>query len=230
MPVELPRGLIVSCQAEGDSPFNAPIFIAAFARAAEMGGAVAVRICGIANVRAVKEQVSVPIVGLTKGHYPDGSVLITPDLDDVRALVAAGADVVAVDATARPRAGADSGAELVRRAASLGAVPIMGDVSTLQEGLSAAAGGAAYVGTTLSGYTPETAPSATDQPDLDLVAALVGPLPDRVIAEGRIWTPEQAQLALDLGAHAVVVGTAITRPVDIVRRFVHVMRGGRAQR
>jgi putative N-acetylmannosamine-6-phosphate epimerase len=223
---ELRRGLIVSCQAEGDSPFNAPVFIAAFARAAEMGGAVAVRVCGVDNVREVRRHVSLPIVGITKSHYPDGSVLVTPGLDDVRALAAAGADIVAMDATPRARPDGGDGTDAVRSAVALGLVPLMADVSTQAEGVAAARAGATWVGTTLSGYTPGTAPLATSEPDLDLVAGLVRELPGRVIAEGRIWTPEQARRALLLGAHAVVVGTAITRPIDIVRRFVRALELG----
>jgi putative N-acetylmannosamine-6-phosphate epimerase len=223
MPAELRRGLIVSCQAEGDSPFNAPAFIAAFAKAAEMGGAVAVRICGVDNVRAVRAQICLPVIGITKGHYADGSVLITPTLDDVRALVSAGADIVALDATARPRAHGPSGTDMVRDAVALGIAPVMADVSIYDEGTAAAAAGAAFVGTTLSGYTPSTAPLATSEPDFDLLSRLARTLPGSLIAEGRIWTPAQARRALELGAHAVVVGTAITRPVDIIRRFVEAL-------
>jgi putative N-acetylmannosamine-6-phosphate epimerase len=96
----------------------------------------------------------------------------------------------------------------------------MADVSTLEEGIAAAAAGAAWVGTTLSGYTPDTASDDGGGPDFGLVAALAAEIPGAVIAEGRIWTPEEAAEAMRLGAHAVVVGTAITRPVEIVRRFV----------
>ena len=221
MRCDLARGLIVSCQAEGDSPFNTPAFIAAFARAAEMGGAVAVRIAGADNVRAVRGAVRLPIVALTKGGFPDGSVLITPTLDDARALAEAGADIVAVDATSRKRPGGPDGAEFVMRARAALGVPVLADVSTADEGAAAARAGAAWVATTLSGYTPETSARATEQPDLDFVAHLAARLPRQVIAEGRIWTPDQAAAALDAGAWAVVVGTAITRPIDIVRRFAH---------
>jgi putative N-acetylmannosamine-6-phosphate epimerase len=217
---ELQRGLIVSCQAEGDSPFNAPASIAAFARAAEMGGAVAVRICGVENVRAVRQAVRLPIVGLTKGHYADGRVLITPGSEDARAILEAGADAVALDATARRRPGGASSLDLLRDVRNRLSAPVVADVSTYEEGVDAAAAGATYVATTLSGYTPQTESLAGTGPDLALVARLSSACPDRVIAEGRMWTPEQAAAALAAGAFAVVVGTAITRPVDIVRRWV----------
>lgn len=220
MAMQIGRGLIVSCQAEEGSPFNEPVFIAAFARAAELGGAVGVRICGVENVAAVRRAVRLPIIGITKSVYPDGSILITPGQDDVEALQAAGADVVAMDATARRRSTGWTGTETLGGAARAVSIPLMADVSTLEEGIAAAAAGAAWVGTTLSGYTPETASNDDDGPDFALVAALAAKIPEAVIAEGRIWTPEEAAEAMRLGAHAVVVGTAITRPVEIVRRFV----------
>jgi putative N-acetylmannosamine-6-phosphate epimerase len=225
MTTELRRGLVVSCQAEGDSPFNAPRFIAAFARAAEIGGAVGVRVCGLENIRAAREAVALPIIGLTKGLYEDGSVLITPDLDQVDAILGAGADYVAMDATTRPRPGGVTGTELVREACVRLSAPAVADVSTHEEGILAARAGATFVATTLAGYTPATADRQATGPDLDLVSSLARALPDVVIAEGRIWTPDEARAALALGAHAVVVGTAITRPVDIVRRWVDVLDG-----
>ena len=218
------RGLIVSCQAEGDSPFNAPAFIAAFARAAEMGGAVGVRICGVDNVRAVRAAVRVPIVGLTKSRYADGAVLVTAGVDEARALVEAGADYVALDATARPRPAGGTSLDLLRRVRERLGAPVFADVSTLDEGLAAAAAGAALVATSLAGYTPQTAATAGAGPDLHLVEQLATRLPAQVVAEGRLWTPDDARAAFARGAHAVVVGTAITRPVDIVRRWVDAIR------
>lgn len=220
VPRPLARGLIVSCQAEGDSPFAAPRFIAAFAKAAELGGAAGVRIAGLDNVRAVRAAVALPIIGLTKGRYPDGSVLITPTVEEAAAIEAAGADIVAVDATARQRPDGLAGEEVVRRLSQRLRAPVLADVSSFEEGLAAARAGAAYVATTLSGYTPATASSSSGAPDLRLVSQLAQALQDKVIAEGRISTPEQAAEALRLGAFAVVVGTAITGPIDIVRRFV----------
>ncbi|MEI7527594.1 MAG: putative N-acetylmannosamine-6-phosphate 2-epimerase [Elusimicrobiota bacterium] len=221
----LKPGLIVSCQAEEGSPFNSEAFIAAFAKAAELGGAAAVRLCGLGNIRASRAAMGLPIIGITKGRFPDGSVLITPTPEDAAAAAAAGADVVALDATARRRPCGLTGAEMIKAVKSRLVVPVMADVSTFEEGLAAAAAGADYVGTTLSGYTPSTVREAgTGAPDLDLVKRLAASLPGRVIAEGRIWTPEQAGEALRLGAFAVVVGTAITRPVDIIKRFAGALR------
>lgn len=227
MSVGLSRGLVVSCQAEEGSPFLGTEFIVAFARAAELGGAAGLRLCGIENVRAVRAVTKLPIIGITKHAYPDGDVLITAGESDVDALVAAGADVVALDGTARQRPSGESSTGLLARLAKRIPVPLMADVATLTEGLAAASSGATYVGTTLSGYTKETRGRHGELPDLDLVAALARHLPGRVIAEGRIWTPEQARAALDLGAFAVVVGTAITRPIEITKRFARAMQSGR---
>jgi N-acylglucosamine-6-phosphate 2-epimerase len=216
----LKRGLIVSCQAEEGSPFNATPFIVAFAKAAELGGAIAVRICGIENIKAVRQQVALPIIGITKGTYPDGRVLITPTVEDAAAIIAAGADCVALDATHRHRANGMTGTAMVEEVKNHLAAPVMADVAALAEGLDAAKAGADWIGTTLSGYTAETQQQDMSMPNLMLVADLAQRLPNQIIAEGRIWTPEQAQEALRLGALAVVVGTAITRPVEIVKRFV----------
>lgn len=215
----IPRGLIVSCQAEEGSPFNAPQFIVAFARAAELGGAVAVRLRDVENVAAVRPHVSIPIIALTKGSYDDGGVLVTPDERDVARLFDAGANMVAADVTDRVGPDGVHRLEWFRRVRAAFHQPLMADVATYEEGIKAAEAGADLVGTTLSGYTSSTAKARKDVPDFELIERLAKALPGIVVAEGRIWTPEQAALALRLGAASVVVGTAITRPVDIVRRF-----------
>ena len=220
----IPRGLIVSCQAELGDPFDALEFIAAFARAAELGGAIALRIRDAENVRAVKRNVTLPVIGLTKGSYPGGEVLITPTPEEAEELVRAGADLVAVDATRRTRPNGLDGLRMIGAVRNRVNVPLVADVATFDEGIDAAKAGADLVATTLSGYTASTQKVRRDVPDLDLLRRLVDALPDQVVAEGRFWTPEQAALALTMGAHAVVVGTAITRPVRIVKRFVEALR------
>ncbi|MEN9207578.1 MAG: N-acetylmannosamine-6-phosphate 2-epimerase [Gloeomargarita sp. GMQP_bins_120] len=218
----LAPGLIVSCQAEPGSPFYGEGFIRAFAQAAVLGGAVAVRLCGVENVRAVRPCVSVPIIGLTKSTYPDGRVWITPSLADVQALLQAGATVIAVDATLRqrPHQGV-TGPTFVRQIKQQWPqVPVLADVDTLEAGIAAAQEGADYVATTLSGYTAATEGSSQETPDLELIRQLRQRVPRPVIAEGRIRTPEQARQAMAAGAYAVVVGSAITRPVEITRWFV----------
>lgn len=213
----LERGLIVSCQARGDNPLTGATFMSAMAQAAELGGAVAIRAEGTDDVRAVKADVGLPVIGLWKLEVPGFEPYITPTLESARAVAEAGADIVALDATLRPHPEGATQTFLERVKDALN-VPIFADVATLQEGIAAAKAGADYVSTTLSGYTSDT--KKTDEPDFELVSNLVQAVSVPVIAEGRFWTPEQVEKAFALGAHAVVVGTAITDPTSITRRFV----------
>ncbi|HXX40454.1 MAG TPA: N-acetylmannosamine-6-phosphate 2-epimerase [bacterium] len=211
--------LIVSCQALPGSPLRNSAMIAALARCAVLGGAAAVRIDGPDDVAAVRLTLDVPIIGLYKvrGREP---VYITPTFTEARAITDAGADIVAVQATQeRARdAGADPLPVLVERIHAECGVPVMADVSTLEEGLAAEACGADLVATTMAGYTPHSRRAAG--PDLDLVRALADAISVPVVAEGRITTPEDAAAALEAGAWAVVVGRAITMPEAITERFV----------
>jgi len=225
----LRRGLIVSCQAEEGSPFNSPQFIAAFAKAAELGGAVGVRVRDPGNVRAVRARTELPIIGLTKGTFDSGGVLITPTVDDVLRLLDAGADLIAVDATIRRRPNGMSGDEFLRLVKSKVPGLLVADVSNLHEGLAAAEAGADFVATTLSGYVEASLPSKYE-PDYGLIKEIASRMQTPVIAEGRIWSPQQAWKALSCGAFAVCIGSAITRPVDIVRRFVESLSGNEAVR
>jgi N-acylglucosamine-6-phosphate 2-epimerase len=213
-PLEALRGgLVVSVQAPEGSPLAAPEQIAAVARAAELGGAAGIR---ATEVAAVKKAVALPVIGLRKRRVEGSEVYITPTLEDARAAAAAGADMVAVDATMRPR---PDGVDLASLVSEL-PVPVLADVDSLEAGLAAREGGAAAVATTLAGYTGgAAAPSASAGPDLGLVAALASALDCPVLAEGRIATPDQARAAFEAGAFAVVVGTAISDPVALTRGF-----------
>lgn len=218
----LKRGLIVSCQAEEGSPFNSPQFIAAFAKAAELGGAIGVRVRDSENVKAVLNVIKLPIIGLTKGTYESGSVLITPSIDDVLKLIDAGADIIAIDATKRRRPEGLPGHEFLRLVKSKINCQVMADISNVQEGLIAVEEGADFVSTTLSGYVEKQSCSKYE-PDFSLIKKIASGTKTPIIAEGRIWSPEQAIKAMKYGAFAVCVGTAITRPVNIVRRFVDLL-------
>lgn len=210
-------GLIVSCQAAEGTPLHGSSIMAAMARAAEIGGAVGIRADGPSDIRAIKKAVKLPVLGIYKIYYPDCDPYITPTLRSAEEIVGAGADIVALDATLRPRLDGLTAAELIPQVKALG-VPVMADISTLEEGIAAAESGADIVATTLSGYTPYS--PKLNGPDFALVEALVKAVKVPVISEGRVWTPEEARKALDLGAHAVVVGTAITRPWVVTERFV----------
>ena len=208
-------GLVVSVQAPPGSPLRDPGHMAAIAAAAAAGGAVAIRAAGAADVAAIKSAVDLPVVGLHKRHAPDG-VLITPSLDDARGVAAAGADAVAVDATLRPRSdGRPTAAFLAELDVELD-VPVLADVDDLESGRAAAAAGVAAVATTLAGYTAGTVPA---EPDLELVAALSAEVGIPVVAEGRYASPAHVSDAFAAGAHAVVVGAAITDPVALTRRL-----------
>lgn len=209
-------GLVVSVQAPPGSPLAAPEHLAAIARAVEAGGAVGIRTEGVETIRAIREAVGVPVIGLVKRRTPGTEVYITPEIADALAVADAGADLVAVDATERPRPDGTSGAEFV--AAAVAELPgrIVADVDAASAGQAAAEAGAAAVATTLAGYTGGDAPAG---PDLPLVAELAQELEVPVLAEGRYGTQEVVWAALGAGAFAVVVGTAITDPEALTRRL-----------
>jgi len=220
-------GLIVSCQALPDEPLHGSEIMACMAHAAEIGGAVAIRANGPGDVAAIRAITSLPIIGLYKVDIPGFDVYITPLVEHAEALVDAGADIVAVDATNRPHPEGTT-AEFIAAVKAATGLPLLADISTYDEALAAQQAGADIISTTMSGYTPYSPQQST--PDLDLVrllASTFGPVPPPlgarglpVLAEGRISTPEEARAALDAGAFAVVVGGAITRPQQITARFV----------
>lgn len=206
-----PRGLIVSVQAPEGSPLRDPGVIAAMAEASLRNGASGVRLESPEHIGAVRRRCpEALIVGLWKRSFADSPVYITPGWEEIRTVWAAGADVVALDATERPRpGGADLAALIARARKELGAV-LMADVDSLANGLRAAQLGCSWVGTTLYGYTEATAQE--QPPGWQLLEALRRDLPPGValICEGGVASAEQARQALETGADAVVVGTAIT--------------------
>jgi N-acylglucosamine-6-phosphate 2-epimerase len=209
--------LIVSCQAPPGSPLRAPAQMAAMAQAALAGGARGIRAEGAADIEAITRAVELPLIGLRKLALAGTDVYITPTLESAREVVAAGAAVLAVDATLRPRHDGTRPDAFIRRLNGELGVPVLADVDTLEAGLRAREAGAAAVATTLSGYTGHGAPP--EGPDLELVAALAARVDCPVVAEGRYASPAQVRAAFAAGAYAVVVGTAITNPVALTRRF-----------
>jgi N-acylglucosamine-6-phosphate 2-epimerase len=202
------QGLVVSCQAPVDSPLHDPMVIAAIAHAAVNRGAVGVRIDTPAHVEAVRQQVSVPIIGLWKQQVPGCDVYITPQFHHAKAIAQVGADIIAIDATQRDRPNGETVASLIHQIHHDLALPVMADVDTLAAAIAAVEAGADLVGTTLYGYTDATRQQTP--PGFDLLAQLVDQLTVPVICEGGIASPQMAEQALKLGAYAVVVGTAIT--------------------
>ena len=207
--------LIVSCQALEDEPLHGAEVMAKMALAAKIGGAAAIRANGPADIRAIKEAVNLPVIGLFK--QGDSGVYITPTFEAAAAIAEAGADVIALDCTDRPRPDGALIGDLLARIQRELRLPIFGDVSTLAEAQAAANLGLAMAAPTLAGYTEQSPAQAG--PDFELLARMIEALPIAVIAEGRYHKPEQARRALDMGAWAVVVGSAITRPRTITARF-----------
>jgi len=216
MLAQLHRQLIVSCQAPADSPLHAPEAIAAIARAAVNQGAAGLRIDSPAHIAAVRQHLpAIPIIGLWKQQLPGSEVYITPRFQDAAAVAAAGADIIAIDATLRPRPEGETAAEAIRRLQQELGKFVMADVDTWESAQAAAAAGADLIGTTLYGYTAAT--RGQTPPGWALLAQMTAELDVPAICEGGIATPAMAQQALEQGAYAVVVGTAITG-VDLLAR------------
>lgn len=216
---KLKKGLIVSCQAEGDDPFNSIEGVVLFARAAEMGGAVAIRSEGVEKTKEIIKQVTIPVIGLIKSKFEDSSVKITGSYADVKSLLNVGCNIIAIDGTNRIREGV-SGANFIKMVKKRYDCCIMADIATLDEAKACERAGADIVSTTLNGYTPNTNKFYSDGPNYNLLKDIIKELTIPVFAEGRISNPKQARKMIDIGAYAVVVGTFITRPRVITNCFV----------
>lgn len=215
---QLKNGLIISCQPRPGSAFDHSNFVAAMATVAEQQGAVAVRIRGVRDIRAVRRAVSIPVLGIEKINDPTSEVYITPTLESVCRVYRAGAQIIAMDATERPRPSGQTLAGIIRSAKSSMDALFMADIATLQQGVHAARLGFDMIGTTLFGYTNET--RHLEGPALGLARRLVREVDIPVILEGRVHEPELVRRAFDVGVYAVVVGTAITDFEWLSRRFI----------
>lgn len=222
----LKGGLIVSCQVQPDDPVYSIDFVVKMAKAAQWGGAVGLRANSPDQIAAIKAEVDLPVIGLWKIWHDDTDVFITPTLEAARAVWEAGAEIIALDCTEQVTHEGRPAYELlpvVRR--EIPEALIFADVSTYEEAVRAVGMGADIVGPTLYGYTATT--KHIEQPDLRTFARMCRDLGDRAcfIMEGHVYTPEDAMKCLFLGAHAVVVGSAITRPHLITKRFVDLLSG-----
>jgi len=217
--------MIVSCQSEGNDPFNAdPEYMALFARAAEMGGAKGIRTQGIEKLKAIKRAVNLPVIGLLKSKFEDGTVRITGSFNEVEQLIEAGSDIIAIDGTFRNRegfTGPDFIAEVKIRYGCL----VLADIATYEEAIACEKAGADCISTTLNGYTPDTL-QFHDGPNYDVLATIVKDVKVPLFAEGRYNTPTEAKKAMQLGAYAVISGTVITRPRVITSWFVDAVNDG----
>ncbi len=220
----LQNGVIVSCHADEEEQDSMPDLLAYFARAAERGGAAGLRVEGIEHVRSLRSRTRLPIIGFTQHCCEDGSPLITSSIKDIDQLLEAGADIVAVDCTKRKRPDGSDGFLYFEQVRKRFSTRLWADVATFREGIRAAEIGADVIATTLAGYTPGTVAKDYGTPDFELIHELSNSLTIPVIAEGRLWTPEDAAHAMELGAHAVVVGSAITRPHVVTQMFANAVK------
>lgn len=210
----LNKGIIVSCQAEHGSSFDNRNSILSFAKEAERGGTVGLRIKDPKNIKNVRKNTNLPIIGLTKSYYKGSNlVLITPAFEDAIKLKKAGADYIALDATGR------NGYVHISKAEEELDIGIIGDLSDIHEAEKAIESGCDILTTALSGYTDKNTIVNPWEPDFNLLGLLVNNFQLPVLAEGRYWKLDHIKKAIDLGAHAVVVGSAITRPHLITEYF-----------
>ncbi len=223
----LKGGLIVSCQTQKDEPIYTPDMVVKMAECAKWAGAAGLRINSPEQIRQVKEAgFGLPIIGLYKVWHEDTDVFITPTMKEVDAIVEAGADIIALDCTAQITHEKTQAWDLIKEVRKK--YPehlIFADVSNIEEAKRAAANGAEIVAPTLYGYTKETAHA--EGADYRMVAKMCQELKDEayVIMEGHLYTPEDAMKCIFVGCHAVVVGSAITRPHYIAKRFVDCLSG-----
>ena len=215
---KLHRGLIVSCQALDGNPLKHPDHMSAMALAAEMGGAVAIRANGPEDIAAIKKRITIPVIGIYKTERSLDTPYITPDFEHAEAIARLGVEIIALDATNRPRRNGETVGELIKRIKNELGVLVMADISTYEEGVAAAEYGVDLVATTLSGYTTYT--PLTKGPDLELVRRLKASINVPIIAEGRFTSPQDVADGIEAGAHAVVVGKAITNVQFSTDRFI----------
>jgi len=212
--------LVVSCQALDNEPLHSDFIMSRMALAAMQGGAAGIRANSVADVKAIRATVPLPVIGIIKRDYPASDVYITATMKEVRELMAVAPDMIALDATAHQRPGELQLAELVQRIREeFPALLLMADIATLEEAQNAQTLGFDCIGTTLHGYTQETQGSKLWHDDFAFLRQVLAHCDTPVIAEGNVDTPEMAARCLTLGAHSVVVGGAITRPQQITQRF-----------
>lgn len=221
-------GLIVSCQVQRDDPIYTDDMVVKMAEAAQWAGAVGIRSNMPEQIAAIKATVDLPVIGLWKVWHDDTDVFITPTMGEVDAIIKAGADIVAMDCTAQTTHEGTVAWDLLPQVMEkYPDVPTFADVSNIEEGRHAMENGADIVAPTLYGYTKETA--RADGADYRMFAQLCRELGDEcyVMMEGHVYTPEDAMKCIFLGAHSVVVGSAITRPHLTAKRFVDLLGGYR---
>lgn len=211
-------GMIVSCQALEDEPLHSSTIMMRMAKAAEMGGAIGIRANTPQDCMEIKKNVKLTLIAISKKVYGDSNVYITPTIEEVKSLLPVNAEIIAVDATKRPRPDGKTLEEFFKEIRKIYSGLIMADISDFEEAVEAERIGFDIVSTTLSGYTEYTLDRP--KPDIELIEKLKEVLNIPIIAEGNVETPELAAKCVEAGAFAVVAGGAITRPQLITKKFV----------
>ena len=217
---QLKGGLIVSCQALPGEPLHMPGYMVGMAEAAKRAGAVGIRSNGTEDVRAIRKEIALPVIGLIKFYYDDSEVYITPTMKEIDELMEVRPEIIALDATDRLRPNGltlDAFVSQIRE--KYPDQLLMADCSTIEEAVHADELGFDFIGTTLVGYTRQSQGDKAEEDDFRIIREIIARVKHKVIAEGNIDTPKKAKRVIELGAYCVVVGSAITRPQLITRAF-----------
>lgn len=218
---KLNKGLIVSCQALDDEPLHSSFIMGRMALAAKMAGAKGIRANTVSDIKEIKKNVDLPIIGIIKKDYDNSEIYISPTIDEIDALVCEGVDIIATDATNMKRPKNDGIEDFYKEIREkYPDIKLMADCSTVEEAVFADKLGFDFIGTTLVGYTPQSKGDQIDADDFKILREIIEKCDHPVIAEGNIDNPEKAKRVLELGAFTVVVGGAITRPQNIAKKFV----------
>ena len=218
---KIKKGLIVSCQALENEPLHSSFIMSRMAIAAKEGGAIGIRANGINDINEIKRAMDLPIIGIIKKDYENYDVYITPTMKEVDDLVSTNCEIIAIDATISYRPDGITLEEFIKNIRSkYNHIKIMADISTLEEAIIADNLGVDFIGTTLVGYTVQSKNIKIEENDFYILRKIIESVKSPVIAEGNIDTPIKAKRVLELGAYCVVVGSIITRPQIITRRFV----------
>lgn len=216
--------LIVSCQALEHEPLYSSFIMGKMALAAQQGGAAGIRANTAEDITEIRKEVNLPVIGIVKRNYGDHPVFITPTLREIAELAATGCEIVALDATNRPRPDGMSLSELVQQIRrQYPQLLLMADVSTIEEGREVERLGFDLISATLVGYTEQTQGQKLYENDFAILKEMLQHISTPIVAEGNILTPEMAARCLELGVYSVVVGGAITRPQQITERFIYEM-------
>ena len=218
---ELRHKLIVSCQALPDEPLHSDFIMARMAVAAKEGGASGIRANSVVDIAAIQKAVDLPIIGIIKRDYEGADVYITATMKEVDELMTVRPDIIAIDATTSTRPNGQSLKEFFQKAKEKYPDQLwMADCSTIDEMLAADQLGFDFIGTTLVGYTKQSQGNKIESNDFEIIRKALSKLSHPLIAEGNIDTPDKVRRVLELGAYSVVVGSAITRPQLITKKFV----------